>query len=269
MHKDWAISSKMYGRKEMKVLMVYRKTAEYPVLMKHLSSQGFIVDSLIGFHEASKVVDDGYNCFIIGIDRLSSKQGIEFLKSVRYYYPKIPVLALYCDEKVEVSIVKNLYLLGCDDVIKKPFILEEIDAKIARLLHIRKDVIRFGKEGSFDFGLGVLRMGSMQQHFSTKEKRLLAVLFSHKESLVSFETIKACVWDGEEVNLESIRSLVRRVRQKIPFECIKTVVNSGYILKLEKIKDRGIVKKRVNPANETLFYATKVPQKSFCTLARA
>lgn len=237
----------------MKILVVHRGKAEYALLTKHLIAQGFLVDGFREFHEASHAIDDGYNCFILGIDRMSARQGMEFLKSVRSYYPKVPVLMLYLDETVDASIVKNLYMLGCDDVLKKPLIIEEVDSKIARLLHIRRDVIRFGKGGVFDFGLGMLQMGSTQQHFSTKEKRLLSVLFSHQECLVSFEAIKVSVWDGEEVNLESIRSLVRRVRQKIPFNCIETVVNSGYILKLETLKRMHVTDKKQTYANDMLL----------------
>lgn len=204
-------------------------------MREYLTSKGFWVDSFNDFHKAISAIDNGYNCFIFETTSTKAQQSFELLKAIRYYYPVVPILMLYFDDRLEVSLLKNAYTLGCDDVFKKPFCKEEIEAKLARLLNLRKDVVSFGPHGTFDFSSGVLKMGMVQRHFSTKEKRLLSILFSHKGHVVSFDTIQTMVWKGEFTNVESIRSLIRRVRQKLPFRCIETIVNTGYVLKLEHL----------------------------------
>lgn len=216
----------------MRILLLEPSENRHKVMKKYLLSQGFLVDDFFKYTTAMREIDNGYNGFIIGIDSTSVREGMEFLKSIRSYYPHVPVLMLYLEESLDVRILKRAYALGCDDVLKKPFLIEEIDKKLAKLLNIRRDVVHFGAHGTLDFSSGVMSMRGVQTHFSTKERRLLSILFSNKGHTVSFETIQLSVWDGEGASVESIRSLVRRVRQKIPFVCIKTIVNVGYILKL-------------------------------------
>jgi DNA-binding response OmpR family regulator len=56
-------------------------------------------------------------------------------------------------------------------------------------------------------------------------------LLSKRGKVVSFDSIQDAVWVGEFVSIDSIRSLVRRVRKKFPLECIETVVDIGYMFK--------------------------------------
>ena len=76
-----------------------------------------------------------------------------------------------------------------------------------------------------------MRIGSTEEHLSRKEKLLLNVLISEKGKVVTFDKIQAMVWEGNFASLDSIRSLMRRLRKKIPYECIETVVDVGYILR--------------------------------------
>lgn len=220
----------------MRIFLLANHKEINDLMSKYFVSKGFWVDSFKDYHKAANAIDNGYNCFILETNPNKAKKSFELLKSIRFYYSTVPILMLYFDDFLEVSLLKNAYALGCDDVFKKPFCTEEIDAKITRLLNLRKDVVSFGPHGTFDFSSGVLKIGTLQRHFSTKEKRLMSILFSHKGHVVSFDTIQSMVWEGEFTNIESIRSLMRRVRQKLPFQCIETIVNTGYVLKLEHLQ---------------------------------
>lgn len=88
-----------------------------------------------------------------------------------------------------------------------------------------------GHDCSFDFQASLLRIGTLEEHLSRKERLLLNVLITEKSKVVSFDKIQAMVWEGNFASLDSIRSLMRRLRKKIPFECIETVVDVGYILR--------------------------------------
>lgn len=220
----------------MRIFLLEKHKKVNGAIREYFMSRGFWVDSFEDIQSAANSIDNGYNCFILEMNAISAQKSLELLKSIRFYYSKVPVLMLYFDESLDISLLKNAYTLGCDDVFKAPFCLEELEAKVNRLLNIRKDIVSFGPHGTFDFSSGVLKIGTLQRHFSTKEKRLLSVLFSYKGTVVTFETIQSMVWEGEYANVESIRSLMRRVRQKIPFTCIKTIINTGYILKLDQLQ---------------------------------
>ena len=49
--------------------------------------------------------------------------------------------------------------------------------------------------------------------------------------IISYEAIENYVWEGNFVSLESIRSLIRRVRKILIKDYIHTVVDTGYIFK--------------------------------------
>ena len=69
------------------------------------------------------------------------------------------------------------------------------------------------------------------EHVSTKERLLVNLLLSQRGKVVSISTIQAIVWEGNFASIDSIRSLVRRVRKKIPIDCIETSVDVGYLFK--------------------------------------
>ena len=55
----------------------------------------------------------------------------------------------------------------------------------------------------------------------------------NKNELVTYENIQNYVWEGDVASLESIRSLIRRLRKLLIEEYVQTVVDVGYIFKNE------------------------------------
>jgi DNA-binding response OmpR family regulator len=228
----------------MKILLSEHDPAIYTIITKELASKGYTVDVFEKVHHALASIDNGYALFILELAH-ESAETLLMLKSIKDYYPSTPVIMLYLGDALNSETLKKAYIYGCDDVLKKPFLMDELEIKMTKLLHIRDDIVMLTPQCSFDFSTGMLREGSEKHYFSKKEKRLFTLLFSHKESVVSFETIRAMVWEGESVTLESIRSLMRRVRQKIPFPCIQTIVDTGYILKLPTLNYNNVIIKSV------------------------
>lgn len=224
----------------MKILLFEPDTFISKSITKQLISKGYTVDIFENIHQASNSIDNGYSFFIIEMSHTPT-QSLHMLKSIKDYYPSTPVMMLYFGKVFDVTALKKAYMYGCDDVVKTPFLIDEIEAKMTKLLNIRHDTVTFAPKCSFNFNTGLLSIGSFKRYFSKKEKRLFTILFSHKESVVSFDTIKTMVWEGESVSLESIRSLIRRLRQKIPFHCIETIVDTGYSLKLNTLNHNNVI----------------------------
>jgi len=240
----------------MKIFLLESDKKRQRLIVQKLSTKHIRVDAFSDIKNDFSVIDNDYSCFILSISAQTKKLGIEILKAIRSYYAKTPVLMLYLDDEVDISLLKMAYTYGCDDVVKKPFLMDELEMKLAKTCHIRHDIVSIGPKSFFDFSSSVLTCGHTKLHLSRKEARLFSLLFSNKETIVSSETIKALVWEGEYTNLESIRSLVRRLRQKIPFQCIETIVNSGYILKLGTIKSNSLLT-HTNTISSPFFYTKK------------
>lgn len=226
----------------MKILLFETDTFISKSITKQLTSKDYTIDKFEKIQDALNAIDNGYNLFIIEMSHTQT-QSLHMLKSIKDYYPSTPVMMLYFGEMFDMAALKKAYMYGCDDVVKTPFLIDEIETKMTKLLNIRHDIVTFAPKCSFNFSTGLLSIGAFKKYFSKKEKRLFTLLFSYKESVVSFETIKTMVWEGESVSLASIRSLIRRLRQKIPFHCIETIVDTGYILKLNTFNPNNVIMK--------------------------
>ena len=212
----------------MKILLLEDNARLNSTIVKRLEAKAYIIDSFMDGQAACDALDNGYSCFILDIN-VPSLDGIEILKQIRDFYPETPVIII--SSSVELEVIKDAYNYGCNDFLKKPFFIDELEIKIEKLCNIRHDIVELGHECQFDFKTSLLRIGCQEEHLSRKEKLLLNVLISEKGKVVSFDKIQAMVWEGNFASLDSIRSLMRRLRKKIPFECIETVVDVGYILR--------------------------------------
>ena len=212
----------------MKILLLEDNARLNATITKRLEAKGYVIDSFTDGKEAYDAMDNGYGCYILDIN-VPSLDGIEILKNVRDFYHETPVIII--SSSVELEVIKDAYSYGCNDFLKKPFFIDELEIKIEKLCNIRHDIVDLGHNCQFDFKTSLLRIGSDEEHLSRKEKLLLNVLISEKGKVVSFDKIQAMVWEGNFASLDSIRSLMRRLRKKIPFECIETVVDVGYILR--------------------------------------
>ena len=199
----------------MKILLLEDNARLNATIVKRLEAKAYIVDSFIDGQEAYNALDNGYSCFILDIN-VPSLDGIEILKQIRDFYPETPVIII--SSSVELEVIKDAYNYGCNDFLKKPFFIDELEIKIEKLCNIRHDIVDLGHDCQFDFKTSLLRIGSLEEHLSRKEKLLLNVLISEKGKVVSFDKIQAMVWEGNFASLDSIRSLMRRLRKKIPFE---------------------------------------------------
>lgn len=215
----------------MKILLLEDNLRLNKVIMNRLLERGHTVDSFSDGEKANEAIDNGYRCFIIEA-KTSNFSGIDMLKKIRSYYKDIPVVMMHLKDKFESKIIKDAYFNGCSDFIKNPFFIDELEVRIEKLCNIRKDIVNIGMNCTYDFRVGILHIGIHDKQLSKKEKLLFDLLFFYKGNAVYFETIKVTIWEGECVSLDSIRALVKRLRKKIPFNCISAVLNIGYVLKL-------------------------------------
>ncbi len=214
----------------MKILLLEDNKRLNETIVKRLEVKGFIVDSFIDGQEAYDSIDNGYTCFVLDIN-VPTLDGTQILKKIREFNMDTPVIII--SSTVELDVIKQSYNYGCNDYIKKPFFIDELEIKIEKLCNLDHDLIEITKSYIFNFKESILEVDGKQEHLSRKERLLLNLLLTHRGKVISFDSIQAIVWEGNFASIDSIRSLVRRVRKKIPFDCIDTAVDVGYLFKKE------------------------------------
>lgn len=150
-------------------------------------------------------------------------------------FSTVPIIFISSSDD-EMNMVMALDM-GGDDYVAKPFSLSILEAKIAAFLRrsqqFTNDNLHF-----HDFQLsreGELSNGHETIQLSPTENKILTVLFTHKEEVVSKETLLEKLWESDEfIDQNTLNVNMTRLRKKIlplGFEHIHTVRGVGYLLK--------------------------------------
>ncbi|PUE65796.1 response regulator transcription factor [Arcobacter caeni] len=212
----------------MKILLLEDNQKLNEIITKRLKLKNYNVESFTDGALAYEKITEGYSCFILDIN-VPNIDGINILKKIREYYEVIPVIII--SASVELDMIKQSYDFGCNDYLKKPFFIDELEIKIEKLCNIQDNKIFFDENSFFDFKSATLVINNQETRLTKKEKLLINLFLSKKNQVITYETIENYVWEGNFVSLESIRSLIRRVRKILIKEFIQTVIDTGYIFK--------------------------------------
>ncbi|QKF58179.1 response regulator transcription factor [Aliarcobacter lanthieri] len=212
----------------MKILLLEDNKKLNETITKRLKIKNYNVVSFSDGAEAYEKITEGFSCFILDIN-VPNIDGINILKKIRELYEMIPVIII--SASVELDIIKQSYDFGCNDYLKKPFFIDELEIKIEKLCKIKDEKIYFDDNSYFDFRSATININKQEIRLTKKEKLLLN-LFLHKQNqVITYEAIENYVWEGNFVSLDSIRSLIRRLRKILDKEFIQTVIDTGYIFK--------------------------------------
>lgn len=208
----------------MRILLLENDRNFCTMISNKLKAKRHTIDSFFDWKEAYESVDNGYMCFI-----LEANNNFEVLKKIRDFDREVPVVIL--GQNASLETIQNAYGLGCTDFIKKPFFVEELVIKIQRLFNIRNDSLKIGTDCEINFEVGLLRFRNVDKFLSHKERLLLSLLVCEAGKVVNLDRIKNHVWDGNFASSDSVRALIKRLRKKIPYKCLETVKDVGYMFK--------------------------------------
>lgn len=142
---------------------------------------------------------------------------------------KIPTIFLTAKDD-EDDIVKGLEL-GADDYITKPFSTRELIARINKiLLKENKNYIVKVKDIEFDMDKMVIIKNSKEIKLTSLELKILNLLFLNVNKVVKRDEIieKIWEWTGNDVNDNTVTVYLKRIREKLGSDIIKTIKGLGY-----------------------------------------
>jgi len=212
----------------MKILLLEDNKKLNEAISKRLKLKGYNVLSFLDGAEAYEAITDGFSCFVLDIN-VPNIDGIKILKKIREFYSGLPVIII--SASVELDVIKQAYEFGCNDFLKKPFFIDELEIKIERYCNIQNDKIFFDEDCYFDFKSSMIMINGEENRLTKKEKLLMNLFLTKQNQVITYEAIENYVWEGSFASLESIRSLLRRVRKILPKEYIQTIIDTGYIFK--------------------------------------
>ena len=225
----------------MKILIIEDEKEIIKFLKNALEKEMFIVDSAEDGERGSFMArTSAYN--IIILDYLLPKMnGAEVLKEIRDDGLKIPILMLTV--KGEIENKKELFNIGADDYLSKPFLLEELILRIKALLK-RPLSISQTKLSIGDFSLNqdtkTICYKDKEIYFTRKEYCLFEYFLKNKEKVISRSELLENIWDYNadpfSNSLEThIASLRKKLKPNKNRNLLHTFSGRGYKLSLKKL----------------------------------
>ncbi len=221
----------------MKVLVVEDNPSIVDFLQKALQEESYLVDIASDGKEAFYLATTNtYEIILLDI-MIPFMSGIEFCKEIRKYKINTPILMLTAKDDSS-DIISGLDA-GADDYMTKPFIFEELLARIRALTrrstNNTSSVLCF-KDLQLDLiKKKVTRLG-IQIELTAKEFSILQCLMQNKNQIISESTIIESVWDMNYSNASNlVKVYIYRLRNKIDKtfdeEYIHNIKNIGYTLR--------------------------------------
>lgn len=148
---------------------------------------------------------------------LPDLDGSEVLERVRSW-SNVPliILSIQSHEQEKVRLLR----LGADDYVVKPFgiseLLARVEASLRRQIRSsdREPVVRSGLL-SIDLVTRVVTLAGRRVQLTRKEYALLHLLATHSGLVVTHQQLMKEIWGGHDGNIQYLRILVRKLRQKI------------------------------------------------------
>jgi DNA-binding response OmpR family regulator len=215
----------------MKILLLEDDFAYKESMKEYLESLGYMVDD---FENGEAALDalfkKRYDLLLLDI-RVPETDGYEIVKTLREYSIDTPVIFV-----TSLTDIQNLslgYELGCNDYIRKPFAMKELKYRVAQVLKSRAganvdDEVWLDEHFCFSLSNFSLQKENRDIPLTKIEQKLLTLFVLNRGQILSADTIREYVWDGQEVNDGDIRMAVKKLRDKTSKNLIKNICGQGY-----------------------------------------
>ena len=209
----------------MKILLIEDNKAIAKGLSFSLQNAGYETELCHSCEEAYVKIGGDFAVMIVDIS-LPDGNGFELYRDIRRVN-QAPVIFLTALDD-EDSIVKG-FDLGAEDYITKPFSTRELIARVKRLTRKSESTVTVG-EIILDLDKQAVFKSGEKIELTALEYRICSLLMQNHGAVVTREMILEKIWDiaGNYVNDNTLSVYIRRIRQKLGTDQLKTVKGAGY-----------------------------------------
>jgi len=225
----------------MKILIIDDERAIVEFLKQGLEAQFFDIETASDGERGAFLGRTGNYDLIILDYVLPKMNGPEVLKEIRNEKKHVPVIMLTV--KSEISAKEQMFSLGADDYLTKPFLFDELLLRIQAILKrptkIEGDFFKIDNL-TLNARTKIIRRASQEIYLTRREFNLLEYLLRHRDQIVARQELLEHVWDYNfdpfSNSIEShIASLRRKLNQNKNRNLIHTFNGRGYKLALQKL----------------------------------
>lgn len=214
----------------MKILLLEDDLSLREIVTDALQNQGYHVSA---FKDGESAMDSllttSYDLMLLDIN-VPGINGYDFLEALRDTGNDTPTI--FISSYTDIDHLSKGYELGCNDYLRKPFSLKELELRVRELLKTRRlqtmeKMIKLGEEYAYDTEHHELFFRDASVNLVPKERLFVDLLVQHRGSIVPIDQILDYVWEGE-TNMNNLRVLIYKLRRKLPKELVTNVKGVGY-----------------------------------------
>lgn len=216
----------------MRVLLVEDDLMLGEATKEAIENEGNVVDWVFDAESCEAALKTTKFEIILLDINLPDKSGLEILKKLRTKKNNVPVLIITARDAVSQKI-EGLDL-GADDYLSKPFVAEELFARIRSLVRRNKGIatsIITYKDLKLNTANHTVTKSKNNIPIIPKEFNILKVLLENIDKAVSKSHLEEMLYsweDGAESN--TVEVYIYRLRKKLGQNLIKTIRGVGYII---------------------------------------
>jgi DNA-binding response OmpR family regulator len=153
-------------------------------------------------------------------------EGFKFTKSYNF---NIPIILLEDEISQNLSMYKfyNIYAI-LNKNIDENLLVNNIELSLNFLNGNKK--VQFEKGFYFDITNEILFQDKKIIKLTRIEKKLISLLASNVNELVTYEDIASIVWNGKKFTIYTLRNAVKHIREKTDESFIKNSSSRGYVI---------------------------------------
>jgi two-component system, OmpR family, response regulator len=215
-----------------KILLLEDDMALHETVKDFLESLGYeVISSFDGDDARDKAYEHNFDLLLLDVN-VPKLSGFELLSEIRGMENQTP--AIFITSLNGIADLESGYDSGCDDYIKKPFALKELQLRVETLLkrefyHNKSDAIVLPNGCSFDTNKDNLIQNGTLVSLANKELKLLKLFLQNKNELVSHEMIESSLWEyDEDISESAVRTYIKHLRQILGKDTIVSIKKSGY-----------------------------------------
>ena len=211
----------------MKILLL----EDDPIIAEQIKNYFELFDHKVELFDNGEILVESadpshYDVMLLDINT-PGLNGLEVLRTFRDLSIETP--AIFITAMSDLEYLKEAYRSGCNDYVRKPFDIEELELRIERLVKgAVNERIALVRNYSFDMKNETLYLGEKEVALSPRERRLLYLLIRHRGHTVSKESIKSYLWEDQAVCDNTLRTTMKKLREKLGENLIENLRGIGY-----------------------------------------
>ena len=215
----------------MKILLLEDDVILNEIIEEFLLSLNYEVITAFDGNIAEELIyEESFDLLLFDVN-IPNITGFELLKNIRQNNINIPII--FITSRHTADDVKIGFNSGCDDYIKKPFELSELQLRIENVKRLRQidnhGQIKIDNDTFYNYEKKVIIRNNEEFNLSKIESKILEYFLKNKNKTISIDEISVNNWLYDEMpESTTIRTYIKNLRKKLNDETITTLKGIGY-----------------------------------------